>query len=343
MYELLLNVVNMSYAASVVIIAVLILRLLMRKLPKLFTYFLWALVLIRLLCPFEFETVWSVIPSAQLVSTDLIQLKTFEIHSGISLIDLPINEALIRGYYEGVTVPLGTMQRVVGILVEIWLCGVLAIMIVGIVRGLRGRRQMLKTAKPIRIVVAVLMWVVLALHWMNPVVWLGYWMVKRDLPTVSEEEKTKYPGERWVAGILIVLAFLLVFSGNPVQREKNLTVGVYGTQKLLYSEEVVKDPLDARIMPQFEVTELRDLLVDGQNAGRLVATTRERVNDQNFIVMSGDGQRYGDQHIDNKEVYQTDPLPDGTYYVVNAYEPEKLEILQIQGVYLWKVYAVEME
>ena len=112
---------------------------------------------------------------------------------------------------------------------------------------------------------------------------------------------------------------------------------------MLYSEEVVKDPLDARIMPQFEVTELRDLLVDGQNAGRLVATTRERVNDQNFIVMSGDGQRYGDQHIDNKEVYQTDPLPDGTYYVVNAYEPEKLEILQIQGVYLWKVYAVEME
>lgn len=46
-----LTVVNMSITASLVILAVLLGRLLLRRAPKVFSYALWAVVLFRLLCP----------------------------------------------------------------------------------------------------------------------------------------------------------------------------------------------------------------------------------------------------------------------------------------------------
>lgn len=41
-------VVNMSIAASIAILAVILLRLMFRRAPKIFSYLLWMVVLIRL-------------------------------------------------------------------------------------------------------------------------------------------------------------------------------------------------------------------------------------------------------------------------------------------------------
>ena len=51
MHRLFPIVCNMSLTASVVILAVLAVRLLLRWAPKVFSYALWAVVLFRLLCP----------------------------------------------------------------------------------------------------------------------------------------------------------------------------------------------------------------------------------------------------------------------------------------------------
>ena len=45
------QLLNMSLAASVVILAVLLARLALRGVPAVFSYLLWAVVLFRLLCP----------------------------------------------------------------------------------------------------------------------------------------------------------------------------------------------------------------------------------------------------------------------------------------------------
>ena len=45
------KLLDMTLTASVVICAVLLLRLCIRKAPKVISYALWALVLFRLLCP----------------------------------------------------------------------------------------------------------------------------------------------------------------------------------------------------------------------------------------------------------------------------------------------------
>ncbi|HWQ76674.1 MAG TPA: M56 family metallopeptidase [Syntrophomonas sp.] len=62
MQDVFLAVLDMSIVASIVILAVLLARLLLKKVPKRFSYILWAVVLFRLLCPFSFESPFSLIP-----------------------------------------------------------------------------------------------------------------------------------------------------------------------------------------------------------------------------------------------------------------------------------------
>lgn len=51
LYQLFVQIVNMSITASVVIVAVLFARAFMRRLPKKYSYVLWGIIAIRLLCP----------------------------------------------------------------------------------------------------------------------------------------------------------------------------------------------------------------------------------------------------------------------------------------------------
>ena len=55
MESLFINVLNMSLTAGFVILAVIGVRLLLRRLPRIFSYVLWSAVLFRLLCPFSFS------------------------------------------------------------------------------------------------------------------------------------------------------------------------------------------------------------------------------------------------------------------------------------------------
>ena len=64
MSEAFLSVLNSSIAAVWGIAAVIILRLLLKKVPRKYICFLWALVAIRLVLPFSFESDLSLIPSA---------------------------------------------------------------------------------------------------------------------------------------------------------------------------------------------------------------------------------------------------------------------------------------
>ena len=61
--QLFMSVIDMSKTASIVILFVLAARLLLKKMPKSISYFLWIVVLFRLLCPFSFESIISFIPA----------------------------------------------------------------------------------------------------------------------------------------------------------------------------------------------------------------------------------------------------------------------------------------
>lgn len=61
--NLFLSVLRMSVTASYVILAVFVLRMFLKKYPKIFSYTLWSVVLFRLICPFSFESVVGLLPA----------------------------------------------------------------------------------------------------------------------------------------------------------------------------------------------------------------------------------------------------------------------------------------
>lgn len=66
MEKLFLTILNMSLTGTVVILAVWGVRLLFRRLPRIYSYLLWSVVLIRLICPIAIETDYGIVPDARI-------------------------------------------------------------------------------------------------------------------------------------------------------------------------------------------------------------------------------------------------------------------------------------
>lgn len=64
-----IKLLNLSIQASILITVVLLLRFILNKSPKSIKCLLWALVAIRLVCPFSIESKFSLAPDAEVVST----------------------------------------------------------------------------------------------------------------------------------------------------------------------------------------------------------------------------------------------------------------------------------
>ena len=91
MSSLFLKIVNMSIAASWLILAVVLLRVVLKKAPKWIHVLLWGIVAFRLICPFSFESALSLIPSAETISPEIMMDWTPEISTGVSSIDKVVN------------------------------------------------------------------------------------------------------------------------------------------------------------------------------------------------------------------------------------------------------------
>jgi len=77
-----IKLLNMSISASWIVLAVLILRLLLKKAPKWITVILWGLVALRLVLPFSIESAFSLIPSAEAVDPEIIMTNTPIVETG---------------------------------------------------------------------------------------------------------------------------------------------------------------------------------------------------------------------------------------------------------------------
>lgn len=100
MGKLFLQVLNMSIAASWLVLAVVLLRLALKKAPKWARLLLWGLVAVRLIFPFTLESAFSLIPSSTAIDTSRYSARPY-IQSGISAIDQPVNDYLGLSLFRG--------------------------------------------------------------------------------------------------------------------------------------------------------------------------------------------------------------------------------------------------
>ena len=94
MEELFLVFLNMSITAGWVVIALLLLRPLLKKAPGWITCGLWGLVGLRLLLPFSIESALSLIPSTNTLPPESIYLSAPQIHSGFETLNSTVNPIL---------------------------------------------------------------------------------------------------------------------------------------------------------------------------------------------------------------------------------------------------------
>ena len=93
--KIFLQILNMSFTASFVIILVLIARLFLKKLPKILSYALWGVVLFRLICPFSFESIFSLLPiKSNPIPLGIVYEAIPTVDTGIPAINHTVNQSL---------------------------------------------------------------------------------------------------------------------------------------------------------------------------------------------------------------------------------------------------------
>lgn len=148
MSGLFLKLLNMSISASVLIVVVVLARCLLRKSPGSgFTVSCGQLVGIRLLCPFQLETTFSLAPNAQVVSIEAGAV-TSQVLAEMPALDNTANRYLAKYYFEGITVPeQETAQNPMNLIASIWLCGVAVLLVYAAVSYVHIRRKVRESVR----------------------------------------------------------------------------------------------------------------------------------------------------------------------------------------------------
>ncbi len=141
MNNIFLEILNLSFTASIVIVAVLVFRLFLKKAPKIFSYALWGVVLFRLLVPFSFESVIGLLPKNEPIPQDIVVQAKPQINSGFVFIDNAVNE-ILPPVVNIETVSVNPIEMWIFIGVTIWSVGILALLIYSVSQYILLKRKL---------------------------------------------------------------------------------------------------------------------------------------------------------------------------------------------------------
>lgn len=144
-----LNVFNRSLAAGWLILAVIVVRFLLKKAPRRLSCVLWAVVAVRLLCPFFPASSFSLIPSRETISAEVVRFAPAPaIDSGIPVLNEALNPMIGERFAPapGTSVnPLYIWTAIAGI---VWLVGVAVMAGYALLSSLR-MRSVVREAVPL--------------------------------------------------------------------------------------------------------------------------------------------------------------------------------------------------
>lgn len=191
MTNLFLEILNTSLSATWLVLAIVLLRFLLKKTPKWINVLLWGLVALRLLFPFSLESALSLIPSAEVVSPEIMLSPAPTIHTGVDAINSAVNPILTEALAPDPVQSANPLQILIPILSGIWCLG-MALMAVyaalSYARLLRRVRTAIRATDNIYLSEYVSSPFVLGLF--RPRIYLPYHMNDRDRTHVIAHERT---------------------------------------------------------------------------------------------------------------------------------------------------------
>lgn len=127
-----LRLCNMGITAGWIVLGLLLVRLLIRKAPRWITCLLWGIVGLRLVVPVNLISNFSLLPSAQPIPTDLASMSSPRLQTGIPAVNNVANPVIEKA---------GDLPGLINILAIIWLAGVGAMLLYGVISYLLLRRK----------------------------------------------------------------------------------------------------------------------------------------------------------------------------------------------------------
>lgn len=242
MEAIFLKLLNMSIVAGWLVLVVMVLRVLLKKAPKSFLCFLWALVAFRLICPVSLESVLSLVPSAETIPEDIMYSREPEIHSGILTVNTAVNPLLSEHMTPTPGDSVNPLQVVLYMASGVWIVGMLGMALYAGVSLYRIRRQVaaslwleegvylcddiespfiLGIVKPGIYLPSTLQeenkayvlaherahlkrrdhwwkplgFALLTIYWFNPLMWVAYVLLCRDIELACDERVIRELGE----------------------------------------------------------------------------------------------------------------------------------------------------
>lgn len=276
-----ISIVNMSITASYVAIGVILVRLFLKKVPKIFSYVLWIPVLIRLVCPISFASALSFfnllnlnakqgIGVVEFVPQNIGLMQTPAIQSGLDSMDNAANASLPMATPLASVNPLQIWLAVISL---IWILGVMGLLVYSIVSyaKMKGKLQAAtrvagnvfetdaigtafvcgffgpKIYVPAHMgdanlsyileherthirrkdyLIKPLAFLALILHWFNPLMWLCFALMSRDMEMSCDESVLRKLGDGAKGGYSSSLLSLAVknnrfLTANPLAFGEN--------------------------------------------------------------------------------------------------------------------------
>ncbi len=242
-----LKVLNLSLNASYIIVTVLVLRLLFKNAPKWVHCLLWGIVAFRLVCPFSLTSMVSLLPSAEVIPSNIANDVKPQINSGFQIVDGAVNPVIETTFASKVEASVNPMQVVIHIAGIIWIVGVILLIVYAFISYVRLRRRVSASVKvknniyecddvespfilgilkpaiyvpsgmdaaTFELVIAhenahlsrhdhwwkPLGYILLAVYWFNPLNYLAYILLCKDIEAACDESVIKDKDDEYIAG-----------------------------------------------------------------------------------------------------------------------------------------------
>ncbi len=133
MNDLFLTLVNMSITATWAVLAFTILRPILKKGPKWVNCLLWGVVGLRLCLPFSFESVLSLVPSAETIPINITVLSNPQIDTGVDIVNNVVNPVISNAVAPYPSYSVNPLMVAVGIASYIWVVGLILMVLYSLV------------------------------------------------------------------------------------------------------------------------------------------------------------------------------------------------------------------
>lgn len=234
-----MRLLNISITAGWIVLAVILVRLLLKRAPKWISCLLWAVVGVRLVFPFSIESVLSLIPSANTVEPGILLQNQPTVNTGFDSVNSVVNPIISSTFAPETGASVNPLQIWGTLAAIVWVIGIFTMLIYTLITYIRLR---IKVSTAVRITdniyqcervispfilgifrpriylpfgdisehilahekahlkrgdhfIKPLAFAILAVYWFNPLMWVAYILLCRDIELACDEKVIRLMGK----------------------------------------------------------------------------------------------------------------------------------------------------